>query len=232
MDAEPLTESNVPAVIRRIVEPDHYVAVLVLSLLALLSMGFLGNGPVSNLVVTAVVGADFVYACYTSRAPRPVVVLAVVLLLVSLTLTFTASVTARGPSGYTVRFVLATLFLIVTTIVIARRLAQHPVISVQTITGALCVYVLFGLFFASMYRLLNLFGLNPFFAQTANPTPADYVYFSFVTLTTVGYGDLTTTHNLARMLAITEAMLGQFYLVTVIAVLVSRAGRERAPRRR
>jgi uncharacterized membrane protein len=104
------------------------------------------------------------------------------------------------------------------------------VISVQTITGALCVYILFGLFFALVYRLLAQFGFAPFFAQTDQATAADYVYFSFVTLTTVGYGDLTTTHNLARMLAITEALLGQFYLVTVIAVLVSRASSERMRR--
>jgi Ion channel len=213
---------KVRSAVHRLVEPDHYIAVLALTILALLSFGFLGNGVLSNLFVTAIVGANLVYSSYTSRAPRPFVTLAALFVLISVVLTFTASVVERGPSGYVVRFILATALVTATPLIIARRLAKHPVVSVQTITGALCVYVLFGLFFASMYRLLSLFGLDPFFTQTAHPDAADYVYFSFVTLTTVGYGDLTTTHNLARMLAVTEALLGQFYLVTVIAVLVSR----------
>jgi Ion channel len=208
--------------VRRLAEPDHYIAVLALAVLALLSFGFLGNGFSSGLLVTAIVGANLVYAAYTSRAPRPVVVVAAALVLLSLVITFTAGVFERGPSGVFIHFMLATALVTVTPLIIARRLAQHPVVSVQTITGALSVYVLFGLFFAILYRLLELLGLDPFFTQTTHPVAADFVYFSFVTLTTVGYGDLTTTHNLARMLAITEALLGQFYLVTVIAVLVSR----------
>jgi hypothetical protein len=222
--------SNVHRVVRRLLEPDRYVAVLALTILGLLSIGFLGNGLGSSLLVSAVVGANLVYSSYTSRATRSFVVVACCLVLFSLAATLAAAILGRGPSGSLVHLTLATLLATATPIIIARRLAQHPVISVQTITGALCVYILFGLFFALVYRLLAQFGFAPFFAQTDQATAADYVYFSFVTLTTVGYGDLTTTHNLARMLAITEALLGQFYLVTVIAVLVSRASRERMRR--
>ena len=70
-------------------------------------------------------------------------------------------------------------------------------------------------------------GSDPFFAQEANPTSASYLYFAYVTLTTVGYGDLTASGNLGRALAVLDALLGQIYLVTVVALLVSRLGRTR-----
>ena len=65
---------------------------------------------------------------------------------------------------------------------------------------------------------------NALFAQQAHATSSDYVYFSFVTMTTVGYGDLTAAGTLARGCAVLEALLGQVYLVTIVAVLVSNLG--------
>jgi voltage-gated potassium channel Kch len=59
------------------------------------------------------------------------------------------------------------------------------------------------------------------------PRSIDFLYFSYVTLTTVGYGDLTAAGDLGRMLAVTEALLGQLYLVTVVALVIGNIGRER-----
>jgi hypothetical protein len=55
----------------------------------------------------------------------------------------------------------------------------------------------------------------------------DFLYFSFVTLTTVGFGDRTAAGDLGRMLAVTEALLGQLYLLTVVALVIGNIGRER-----
>ena len=63
---------------------------------------------------------------------------------------------------------------------------------------------------------------GPFFVQTAHATTPDFLYFSFITQTTVGYGDFTAAGDLGRALAVVEALTGQLYLVTIIAVLVSR----------
>jgi Ion channel len=56
----------------------------------------------------------------------------------------------------------------------------------------------------------------------------DHLYFSFITITTVGYGDLAPAGDLARSLSILEALIGQLYLVTVVAVIVGNLGRARA----
>ena len=73
------------------------------------------------------------------------------------------------------------------------------------------------------------FGSSPFFAEQAHTNISDYLYFSFVTLTTVGYGDLTAAGGLGRAVAVIEALTGQLYLVTVVALVVSRMAR--LPRR-
>lgn len=114
---------------------------------------------------------------------------------------------------------------------IARRIWQHVEISVLTVLGAVCIYVLVGLSFAFAYQVVGAFGSQPFFASQEAETRSDYVYFSFVTIATVGYGDLTAHGNLGRALAVTEGLLGQIYLVTAVAALVSNMGRVRPPRR-
>jgi Ion channel len=94
-------------------------------------------------------------------------------------------------------------------------------ITPHMITGLLCVYLVIGLFFTLVYRAVDHFQAGPFFVQTHAATSINYLYFSFVTLTTVGYGDLTAAGDLGRTIAIVEALTGQLYLVTVVALAVS-----------
>jgi hypothetical protein len=106
-------------------------------------------------------------------------------------------------------------------IAIARSILRRRVIDPQTILAAICIYVLLGMFWAFIYAAIGRLGSAPFFAQSVTPTSADYAYFGFITQTTVGYGDLTAAGNLGRACAVLEALLGQIYLVTIVALLVS-----------
>src|SRR5260221_3380738 len=76
--------------------------------------------------------------------------------------------------------------------------------------------------FAFLYAAIDALTDASFFVQTSHATTQDFLYFSYVTQTTVGYGDYTARGDLGRALAVLEAVGGQLYLVTVIAVLVSR----------
>jgi hypothetical protein len=105
---------------------------------------------------------------------------------------------------------------------IARSLYRRPVIDARTVLGAICIYLLIGIMYAFLYAAIEGIGSDPFFVQTDAPEIQIFLYFSFVTQTTVGYGDYTAAGDLGRTLATTEALLGQIYLVTVVAVLVSR----------
>jgi len=91
----------------------------------------------------------------------------------------------------------------------------------QVVTGAVCIYVLLGFFFLYVYGALAALGHDYLFAQGTDGTRSIRLYFSYVTLATVGYGDYTMAGNLGRTLAVLEALMGQLYLVTILALLVS-----------
>lgn len=124
-------------------------------------------------------------------------------------------------------FLVSALLVGVAPVMIVRGLIRRAVIDVRTVLGALCVYVLIGMLFAFVYAAIGTLGSNPFFAQVNHATISDYLYFSFITLTTVGYGDLTAAGGFGRASAVMEALLGQIYLVTVVAVLVGAIGHRR-----
>ena len=117
---------------------------------------------------------------------------------------------------------LSGLVTIATIGTIALGVVDQGEANVRAVTGAVCVYVLVGLLFVFLYGALATLGSGDFFAQGTDGTRSLRLYFSFVTLATLGYGDYTPAGSLARTLAIVEALTGQLYLVTVIAVLVSR----------
>jgi hypothetical protein len=123
-------------------------------------------------------------------------------------------------------FALNVLLVGAAPLAIGRALWRRGEVDVHTVLGAVCIYVLVGMLFAFLYTSLGLFGDDQFFVQTADASIADFLYFSFITLTTVGYGDFTAAVGLGRAAASMEALLGQIYLVTVVAVLVSRLARQ------
>jgi hypothetical protein len=108
---------------------------------------------------------------------------------------------------------------------VIQHLRQERRVTLDAVFGAVAIYLLIGAFFASIDGAVGAIGESAFFNQTDNPSFETYLYFSYVTLATVGYGDYTPATSVARALAITEALSGQLYLVTVIAVLVSNIGR-------
>jgi hypothetical protein len=103
---------------------------------------------------------------------------------------------------------------------ILARIVEHQRISVQLVVAGLCAYIQVGFAFAFGYAAIDLASGTEFFTQGAPGDFFDYVYFSFVTLTTVGYGDLTSATDLGRALTILETLLGQVFLVVVVAFLV------------
>jgi len=121
----------------------------------------------------------------------------------------------------------ALIFLILLTLVLLYKVFKESgKVTVDKIKGAIAVYLLFGLTWSILYGLLEQILPNAFnLPGMADISSADrqqmLTYFSFVTLTTVGYGDITPTHEVTRMFAIMEALCGQLYPATLLARLVS-----------
>jgi hypothetical protein len=104
---------------------------------------------------------------------------------------------------------------------VIRSLRARRAVTVDALFGALCLYLLAGMFFAFVYVSIDDLSSEPFFASGVDATAARSIYFSFVTLATVGYGDLTAASNFGHTLSVTEALIGQIYLVTVVSVVVA-----------
>ncbi|HZE05853.1 MAG TPA: potassium channel family protein, partial [Solirubrobacteraceae bacterium] len=109
---------------------------------------------------------------------------------------------------------------------ILRTLRARSQVTVEAVLGVLCLYLLLGMVFAFLYGVIGRVD-GTFFAQNVTTTMARCLYFSFITLTTVGYGDLTAASNLGHTLSATEALIGQIYLVTVVSIIVGNLGRVR-----
>jgi hypothetical protein len=122
------------------------------------------------------------------------------------------------------------LLILAMIVAIARRLGTHMRIAWSMLAGALCAYLLIGLLFSSAYMFMSVQEGGSIFAQVQQATTVDTMYYSFITMTTVGYGDLTPAQDLPRMIAVTEALIGQIYLVTAVGLLVGNMGRERTVR--
>ena len=110
---------------------------------------------------------------------------------------------------------------------VLRSLRSKQAVTLEAVFGVLCVYILVGMLFAFVYGAIDRSGGDPFFSGGASATVAHCLYFSFTSLTTVGYGDFTARSNLGHTLAVSEALVGQIYLVTIVSLLVANLGRGR-----
>ena len=199
-------------------------------LLALLivSFVFLASAPAGRwipFVTTVLQGAILLASLRVARVRRRrfrfAVILVALLAVASLASVFTGT-TGDQPGAF---YVVSALLVAAAPVAIARSAWRRHRVDVQTVLAALCIYVLIGMLCSVIYLAIDAIGSDPFFVQTAKATTADFLYFSYVTLTTVGYGDFTAAGGLGRALAVVEALTGQIYLVTVVAVLVSNLGR-------
>jgi len=142
---------------------------------------------------------------------------------VAVTLALTGSSVGAG-----VAYLWAALMLLFAVVLIVRRVLAQPDVSLQSILGAVSAYVIIGLMFAAIYGAINQFTDLSFFAHGAAGNLKTFQYFSFTTLTTLGYGDYTAAQSGGQSVAVMEAILGQIFLATLVARLV--AGFRRADR--
>ena len=115
----------------------------------------------------------------------------------------------------------AALLVTATLPVTLSRVLHHRQVTSETVLGALCAYVLFGLLFAFVFLAVADFSDASFFAQPGPHSQSEYLYFSFVALTTLGFGDLSPAVGLPQALTVLEALFGNVFLVTLVARLVT-----------
>ncbi|HEY1592653.1 MAG TPA: potassium channel family protein [Solirubrobacteraceae bacterium] len=198
------------------------------------SFGFQGiasPGDWQQIVITALLATTLVLALWAASARAWVIRVAIgvgaLLVVLTIVLALTGHSGGAGPR-------LANLLLVVLAppaivLGVVRNLRARRHVTVEAVFGVLCLYILLGMCFAFLYGSIDRLGQQQFFAQHVSASVSNCLYFSFTTLTTVGYGDLTAATNLGHTLSNAESLIGQIYLVTVVAVLVSNLSR---PQRR
>jgi hypothetical protein len=206
-------------------QPDRYGVLLVFIVASMFAVAVLDQGPVAHAVAVAAMGFTLMFALHTSRAPRRLRRSAYIAVPVIIIVTSAWARDATEGAEELVAGITLVLFVAVLASIF-RRMAVHLTISASTVLAGLCIYVLLGLVYSSIYGLIVASGTQ-LFAQTTDPTSFDTLYFSFITMTTVGYGDLSPIGDLPRILAASEALIGQIYLVTAVALLVGNIGRQR-----
>ncbi len=197
------------------------------------SFGFQGiasPGDWQEIVITALLATTLALALWAANARAWVVRLAIAVgaLLVVLTIVLALTGHSGGAGPRLANLLLVVLAPPAIVLGVVRNLRARRRVTFEAVFGVLCLYILLGMCFAFLYGSIDRLG-QQFFAQHVSANVSNCLYFSFTTLTTVGYGDLTAASNLGHTLANAESLIGQIYLVTVVAVLVSNLSR---PQRR
>jgi hypothetical protein len=127
----------------------------------------------------------------------------------------------ESPAFHLMGKISGALFFAFTAITLMSHLFKAKDITSDTIIGAICVYFLIGLMWAYVYAILEIFHPGTFYSSQGGSLGSQlFTYYSFVTITTLGYGDITPLTSQARSLSLIEAAFGQIYLAVVIARLV------------
>jgi len=184
------------------------------------------DSPLGRLLLVAVLIALLISAASAASTARRTRLIAGTLAAASIALQVANELVesqALDLAGHSVMIA----FLGYTTWTILRTLFRPTVVDLETISASLCAYLLIGLIWSFVYSLVALLDPTAFRLPGPDETMAmrggngiNPLYFSYVTLTTLGYGDIVPTTHAARAFAIVEAMVGQLLLVVLVARLV------------
>ena len=200
---------------------DAYGLVLVLILITfVVSMTLPEEGKGGRVLTVAVGGLTTIVALRSSNVRRGRVRLADAVAATSVLVAVLGEV-IRSDVLVGLAFATTAFLLSIAAATILRRVISAIAVDFRTILGAISVFALLGLLFGFAYRALGRLQSGQVFTGVAHPKSSDYLFFSYTTLTTTGYGNLVPASVIAEIVAVLEMLIGQVFLVTLVAGLVS-----------
>jgi hypothetical protein len=212
----------------------HYGRLLALLFVTFVFAAAAPEGAVTRLV-TVILQAGILLAALVAAdaGTTEIAAAAVLLVLTSIAAVIAFQVGDQNFDGVLLGLgsLLVALAGLVIAIGVVRGIRREEAIHLEAVFGVLCVYLVIGMLFALIYGAISKLGTTPLYANGAHASPQANLYFSVTTLTTVGYGDLAPNGALARAVAMTEGLIGQVYLVTIVALIVGNLSRGSGPAR-
>ena len=202
----------------------RYGLLLLMLLATFVFVGVAPQGHWATFLILVLESATLLVALAASDARQGAFVFASVVIVLALAASVSELIFNKGDRMLATTAVVCALLVVVAPFSLIRGVVKRRKLDTRTVLAALCLYVMLGLFFAFIFQVIQSADAHPFFTQGRTGNPSEFMYFSFATLTTVGYGDFTAAFNGGRTLSVFEAMVGQVYLVTVVALLVSNLG--------
>ncbi|HET9894153.1 MAG TPA: potassium channel family protein [Streptosporangiaceae bacterium] len=178
---------------------ERWIAELELGLFMVAGLLALRNSPVRHRGLRAVISAGLLVSA---------VVIAI-------------SAAADTNAGHALAGIWTGILLLATVVLLLHQVLIMPTVTIQSIYGAVSAYLIIGLMFAAFYSAIYYLQGRAFFTGHEPSTLPTFQYFSFTTLTTLGYGDFTAAQTGGRAVAMIEAMTGQIFLATLVARLVA-----------
>lgn len=206
--------------LRSFLSADSYGLVLLTIVVTYVMAVSLSDRWGATILVFVQIGAVWL-ALRTSEARRGLVVVANVLIVVAAVGAVANLFTDQGSELRGFVFVLASLLYLVAPVSIVRHIAYRSTVDQETMLGALAAYLLIGMAFAFAYRSVGAIQAAPFFGPNGEGTLSQDLFFSFVTLTTTGYGNLVPADNPGQTMAVLEALVGQLFLITAVGKIVT-----------
>jgi hypothetical protein len=206
--------------LRAFIRPDSYGIVLLLVVATYIVSISVTQAQAASIVLTVQLATVWL-ALRTSQAVRLVRTIAAVVLSLTAVVAVGSFFLHRPGNQLGAIFSISCLLYLVAPFAIVRHLLLRRQIDWQSLLGAVAAYLLFGMFFAFAYRALGELGSVPFFGAAGRGTLSQDLFFSFVTMSTTGYGNLVPAANPGQALAVVEAVAGQLFLVVAVGKVVS-----------
>ena len=198
--------------------PGRFGLLLILLIFAYLLSAFV-TGQWVNVIQVVIFTGTALLALRNWPTPTRVARLALACVLAVSTAALALLFTTETGTG--ISNIWAGLILLAAALMIVHRVFIFTTVTAQSIYGVLSVYIILGLMFAAFFAAIDHLGGGHFFTSGQPAATQTFQYFSFTTLTTLGYGDFTAAGNPGRAIAVLEALTGQIYLITLVAFLVA-----------
>jgi hypothetical protein len=203
---------------------NKYNRLLTLLVLIYLSSPFLADWAIGNVILFFLFLGTIVIVVHQIQHSKKLLRLHIGLIALAMVLRVLTYSTSALPHFNQVFEVLSTsilmAFFALSIYLILRELAIAEQVTADMIKGGICVYFLLGFFWVALYDIVYSFDANSFTAASKTISRSDLAHFSFTTLTTVGYGDISPASEIARVLSNLQGMVGVMYPAIFIARLV------------